>query len=351
MNRVRCWPVGMTIIGIFGGCVQPVATGTRVSYPQLNSRAVQRIKTAIGSDPNPAVRVEAVEALESLGDEEAGPWIRSALLDVHPAVRFAACVAVGKTGDAKAESAVHERLGDENGSVRVAALFALHRLGHTEKTGWMPTYLLEHDDPTVRRNAALVMGFMGDPGVIKMLARAMRDSDAGVRNHALEAMARLGNREARQELAFMTSAGIGAEEVFAIQALAQTREAAYMDTFRYKLANAPHMETRLAAAHGLGLLGSDEGLDVALRALATHRAVIDDPNDPPDKQALRIRQLAAGALGAIGRAEALPQLSEMMDRSEDPRLQVSAAKAVVKILGTNRKHGSPFLETRSVRKR
>jgi HEAT repeat protein len=300
------------------------------------------LKRAVQYEHNPAVRVEAVEALQDCAGDEAGPWIRSALTDDHPAVRFAACVAVGRLADATAESAVRERLDDENASVRVAALFALHRMGHTDQTGFMPVYLLEHDDPTVRRNAAVVLGLMDEPGVIKMLARAMKDSDPGVRNYALEAMARLGNPEAKQELVFMTSAGIGSDEVFAIGALAQTGDRAYLDTFRYKLATASHIETRLAAARGLGVSGSDEGLDVALRALRSHRTILDDPKDPPEDQKLRVRQLAAAALGAIGRVEALPVLVELMDDPTDPRVQVCAAQAVVMIIKVKDVHAFPF---------
>ncbi len=300
------------------------------------------LKRGVQYEHNAAVRVQAVEGLEACGGEGAGPWIRAALSDDSPAVRFAACVAVGRLADATAESALRERVTDDDPSVRVAALFALHRLGYTERTGLMPAYLLEHDDPVVRRNAALVLGLMGEPGVIKMLARAMKDADPGVRHYALEAMATLGNPEARQELVFMTSTGVGADEVFAIGALAQTGAPVYLDTFRYKLATAPHIETRLAAARALGILGNDEGFDVALRALRTHRTIIDDPKDHPEDQVLRVRQLAAAALGSIGRTGALPVLAELMNDPADPRVQVSAAQAIVMILKANEKRGLPF---------
>ncbi|MGB2986427.1 MAG: hypothetical protein WBE26_11140, partial [Phycisphaerae bacterium] len=179
-------------------------------------------------------------------------------------------------------------------------------------------------------------------GAIKVLARAMRDADAGVRHHALEAMARLGNREARQELTFMTNAGIGSEEVFAIGALAETSDVVYLDTFRYKLATATHLETRLAAARGLGRLGSDEGFKEALRALRINRPLRNDPHDPAAGQILRVKQLAAAALGAIGRADALPALSRLMEADRDPRVQVSAARAILDILTKDQARPLPF---------
>jgi hypothetical protein len=116
----------------------------------------------------------------------------------------------------------------------------------------------------------------------------------------------------------------------------------YVDTFRYKLATATHLETRLAAARGLGLLGFDDGFDMALRALRTERPPNEDPNDPPSGQILRIRQLAAAALGAIGRTDALFALKKQMDDPSDPRLQVSAAGAILQILKADRARALPF---------
>jgi len=335
-------PVGLLLLTITAGCAQPHKADNDLNRMTLKRRAMECLTAAIRYQANPVVRVEAVEALESSGCKEGLPWIRAALRDDHPAVRFAACVAVGRCADPVALENVRKCVDDHDASVQVAALFALHHLGQTWQTGRIPTYLLNHDDVTVRRNAALILGLLDEPGAVKVLARAMRDRDAGVRQHALEAMARFGNREARQELAFMTNAGIGSEEVFAIGALAQTGDPVYLETFRYKLATATHLETRLAAARGLGRLGSDEGFETALKALRTRKPLIDDTNDPPAGQILRVRQMAAAALGVIVRAEALPALGELMEDPADPRVQVSAARAILEILEADRERALPF---------
>jgi len=329
------------------------------------------LKAAVAYRYNPVVRVEAVEALKGSAGAEGLPWIRSALLDDHPAVRFAACVAVGEVRDAGAEAGVAKGLKDADAAVRVAALFARHRLGHTQRTGDLAGYLLNDPDATVRRNAALVLGLLGERGAVKILAKGMKDADGGVRDHALEAMARLGNPEARQELTFMTGAGVGSDEVFAINALTATGDPAYAETFHYKLATATHLETRLAAARGLGLLHSDgrtsrpgvrrrdrggsvredPGFEVAMRALRQGPPRRDDPQDPVEGQALRTQQLAAAALGAIGRADALPALTEVMEKSDDPRVQVSAARAILDVLDAERTKGLPFAGGRGRRER
>jgi HEAT repeat protein len=215
-------------------------------------------------------------------------------------------------------------------------------MSHCEQTGRMPSYLLEHQEVTVRRNAALLLGMLGEPSAIKVLAHAMKDADSGVRHHALEALARLGNREAKQELAFMTNSGIGSEEVFAINALSATGDPTYIDTFRYKLATAAHIETRLAAAAALGRHGLDDGFEVARQGLRVTRPVHNDPDDPPAGQIMRIRQLATAAFGAMGRLDALPVLQEVTKTSRDPRVQVSAARAILDILAADRERGLPF---------
>jgi len=327
----------MLVVGCgTAGCARWGRVVQRVDPDVVRRDAITAIKAGIGFKKNAAVRVQAVEALETSGLEEAPTWIRAALLDEHPGVRFAGCVAVGRMRDRSAELRLRDCVEDDDANVRVAAIFALHRIGFTEFTGRLATYLLEHDDAKVRRNAALVLGFMNEPGAVKILAQAMRDADAGVRQHALEAMAKLGNREARQELTFMANAGVGSEEVFAINALIATGDPIYRDTFLYKLDTAEHIETRLASARGLGLLGSPIGYDVVVKSLETDLSPRDEPNDSPDAQALRVRLLALGALGAMGREEGLRYCVRLMSDPSDPRIQLAAAKGTLEILSAPR---------------
>jgi HEAT repeat protein len=277
--------------------------------------------------------VESVEALESAAREEALPWVRAALHDEHPAVRFAACLAAGNARDNLAEGAIRRCASDENASVRVAALYALHRLGKTDQSGKLATYLLKDKDPSARRNAALVLGMLGESGAVPILARAVKDDqEPGVRQHALEALALLGNNEAKQELVFRTNSGVGSEEVMALNALIVTRDPKFADTYKYKLATAAHVETRLAAARGLGLLGDDTGGRYALDALKLDHPPVTDANDSAEGQLLRVRQLACAALGAVRRPDSLPALAREMESNPDPRVQIAAARAILDVL-------------------
>ena len=334
---------GLVLALALSGCATTPRPMTARDRVVLKARCLEHLKSAVAYRANAVVRVEAVEALESIRMPETLPWIRSALQDEQPAVRFAACVALGRLEDAASLSGLRRCAADTDDSVRAAAWFALHRLGHTENTGRIAGLVLDHPDVAVRRNAVLVMGLLGERGGIKVLARAMTDRDAGVRQHVLEAMACLGNSEAKQELTFMANTGVGSEEVFALNALAATGDRVYLDTFRYKLATASHLETRLAAARGLGLLGVDDGLELVLRALVIRAAPIVDPNDPPEGQLLRIHLLASSALAAIGRVDVVPRLADVLEASADPRIEVSAARAILCILAADRARALPFI--------
>ncbi|MBI1827480.1 MAG: HEAT repeat domain-containing protein [Planctomycetes bacterium] len=344
-------PFKFTCVGVVSlvlGCVAPAQTEFRSEPPtDLQQSAMEVLTSGIQDPTNPIVRVQAVEALESVGGENAKSWIRSALLDGNPAVRFAACVAAGMLGDRAAAETVEQKLRDENASVRLAALFARHRLGRTDRTGELTGYLLQNSDISVRRNAAMVMGLLGEQGAIKVLARAMRDSDPGVRQNVLEAMARLGNKEARQELTFRANSGVGSEEVLALIALIATKDRSLIDTYRYKLTHAEHLETKLAAARGLGTCGSDDGYSIAMQGLQTTKQLHEDRDDPPADQILRTRQLAAAALGAIGLRDAIPALQRALDSTDDARLKISFARAVLEIqlhpvdLPPNSAHSGP----------
>jgi len=340
MRQAGAW---MLMAGVWvSGCAPSRVSYTALDRVNLRDRAVDYLRSAVTYRQNPAVRVGAIEALQRCESAEVLPWIRAALLDDEPAVRFAACVALGVRRDGAAEAGVRNCTMDSDPNVVVGALFALHQLGDERGMGRLATFLLEHPDTAVRRHAGLALGMTGESAAIAILARAMKDRDRGVRQHALEAMARLGNPEAIQELVFMSNSGVGSEEVFAIRALSASGDRRYEETYRYKLANAMHAETRLAAAEALGSLGDPSGYEMALGELAGRSALVVDVKDPPAGQRLRRVQLAASALGAIGRTEALPDLRELLESSRDPRVQVSAAGAMVAILEAERSRGLPF---------
>ncbi len=313
-----------------GGCAATSAPSS--STWTLRERAMDALKRGVAYRGNPAVRVGAVEALQEGAGEEGLAWVRSALLDSHAGVRFAGCVALGMLKDGSSTDALRRRLDDADASVRAAAIFALHRLGHTQRSGELGDMLLRNGNPLVRCNAAMLLGRLGEPSAAPLLARAMRDKDPRVQDQALEAMGLLDLPEARTQLGFLANSGIGSQEAFAVAALGQAARPAHLELLRTKLTSALHIETRLAAATGLGLLGERDGLELAIAALRFDRPRRGEPEDDPQAQIIRVRLMAAAALAAIGDERALQPLERMMLDSDDPRLQVASAGAILRIL-------------------
>ncbi len=116
-------------------------------------------------------------------------------------------------------------------------------------------------------------------------------------------------------------------------------------TFEYKFADGEYLETRLAAARGLGKLNRDDGLRLALAALRFDRPERGVSSDSPKNQIMRVRQLAAATLAAIGDARALRPLRDQLDHSNDPRVQLAAADAILDILNRRWQEESPWRQT------
>jgi HEAT repeat protein len=242
-------------------------------------------------------------------------------------------MALGTIRHAPSEALLRQRLGDPDPSVRVAAMFALRRLGDPRFIEGWGQIVRAHPDPAVRRNAVLALGRLEEPGAIALLRRASEDDDLGVQLQAIEGMALLGDTRAVRKLIFYASGGFGDRQAFALTALGETGNPVCLETLRYCLKKAPHLETRLAAARALGMMGKPEGYHLALKSLTWDKPKSNLPDDPPANQIMRVRTLAAFALGAIGRRDALPALQEELETAEDERVQLAMARAILEILG------------------
>ncbi len=322
--------------------LDPVAEGA------LRDRAEEALKRAVRYEHAGSVRAFGIEVMQRRLGEEGLPWIRNALLDESAGVRFAAIMALGTLGDAHSHERIRSVADGDDQHLEVAALYALHRLGDTSRSARLPKLLLESPSAEVRESVALVLGLLGEPGALKLLARAMKDQDDAVQRQALESMALLGNREAIQQLTFSASSGLGFQRVSAINTLADLATPSLEDTFRYKLEQGEYIETRLAAARALGELNNDAGLRVALGGLRFDNPQLGVSQDPPGEQIWRVRQLAALALGAIGDRRALGPLGRLLNGSSDPRLQVVAADAILGILEADPSYGRSRRRARGV---
>jgi HEAT repeat protein len=303
-----------------------------INEHDLKARALLGLKDGACYPHDPIVRAQAIEALGQVAPDQVVIYALEALRDPHPAVRFAACMALGTVKYAEAQDLLRLRLEDENGSVQAAAIFALHRLGDTSHTSLLADKLLRDPDVHVRRNAALVLGELGEPGSVRLLKHAARDRDESVMLQATESMAILGDGKARQQLAIQAYDGAGHRQALALLAMGRTQDPRFLSVLELQLREGPHLETKLAAARALGQFGRDDGLKLALKNLDFNKPGKSLPEDPPETQLMRIRSMAALALGAIGDRAALPALRKRLEAQDDPRVQLAAAKAILEIL-------------------
>lgn len=334
---------GVVTALVAGGCAPANPyLGDPARMTQLKQRAIEALRRGVRYDDLPSVRAQAIESFQEVAPEAGLPWIRTGLLDEHPAVRFAACMALGTLEDRASRESIAKLLEDPDDSVQAAAIFALHRVGDASHTARLASLLKEDGDLAVRRNAALVLGRLGEPGAVSLLAGVVNCADDALHFQALEALALLGNKQAVQQLTFVANSGNGPQEVFALNALAMRRDPELRKTFEYKLAEGAYLETRLAAARGLGELGSADGLKVATEGIRFNQPRRGLENDPPENQLMRIRQMAANALEAIGDPAGLVPLAERLEDNSDPRVQVAAAKAILRIINRVERDSLPF---------
>jgi HEAT repeat protein len=281
----------------------------------------------------PSVRAQSIEAAAEIPGEDIALLIREGLGDEQAGVRFAACMALGRRTDASTAGAVRKLLGDPDPSVRVGVYFALERVGDPSNRQTWVEILRQAERPSVRRNAVLALGQLEDKATLPLLKLAAEtDDDEGVRLQAMEAVAVLGDRDAINRFIHDAFGGAGFRQVFALLTLGRVGDPRVLPTLRARLAHAPYVEARLAAARALAMNGYDAGYDLAVQCLAWNEPDPAIPDDPPQTQVMRVRSMAALVLGDLGDRRALGWLKQQLERSNDPRVQLAAVTAILKIL-------------------
>ncbi len=304
-----------------------------VDEPALRREAIAYLKQAVSYEHAATIRCQAIEALAEEAPRGAEGWFIESLSDDSPAVRFAACVALGRLTHLPAKSAVRQRLSDENHSVRAAAIFALHRMGEYSHSGRLAEMLLYHKSREVRRNAAMLFGLLGEPKAIKLLTRAQEDSDPLVVWQALESRMLLNDPKALGRVASQVNSGRADIRVLAMLAAGRSGNPKCAEVLRYRLNREDdHIEARLAAARGLGLLGQTDGMELAKKSLTFDSPDPDPRAGRPEDQIMRVRSMAALALGTMRAKSALRDLKRLMNESQDARIQVAAARAILMIV-------------------
>ncbi|MDB5171784.1 MAG: repeat protein [Phycisphaerales bacterium] len=272
--------------------------------------------------PDPVVRIHALEAIRLTAADEHKADIIRCLSDGEAVVRFAAALAVGELRIEDAHDKLQAIAEDRSENVRVAVRFALHRIGDKRLSHELE-HMAQDPNPIVRTHTALVLGLIGEPSALGILRVMRKDPNSTVRQQAAESMWRLHDDDALKELVGLTVSKFYDDRMFAMLALAAPRDGRIRQYLRGALVAEEDEKTRvkinevpLAAARGMGMLGSDEGYGVALEGAAS-----------PD---FRQRVLAAFAFGAIGRADSQDVLRKLL-KDEDPNVRIAAAAGILQL--------------------
>ena len=147
-------------------------------------------------DANPRVRWQAIEALGMLDkSEKSVDALIAALQDPNHIVRWNAALALGDAGDERVTMPLLKILEDESKDVREMAEWAL-----VELSGKLVPSLIEvltqHQDWWIRREAARILGLIGDERATEPLLQALSDSRERIRENAAKALGRIGRTRA-----------------------------------------------------------------------------------------------------------------------------------------------------------
>lgn len=151
---------------------------------------VQRL-LAILQDPHPAVRSASARALGRIGDTEATEALIRVLQDPQRLVRKSAAMALGKIGDRRATAPLVATLQDD-AAVKRESMRALVLIGQPAVQSLSVIVADAKADPAIRQSVARVLGDIASPDGADALGVALRDNDVGVRRASADALVLIG---------------------------------------------------------------------------------------------------------------------------------------------------------------
>jgi HEAT repeat protein len=281
--------------------------------PQLRTEAHRELESDFHSQ-NPEIRSHALESLRNSGGAASARDVLAALSDPAPEVRYGACLAAGELQLKDAHDTLLRLVDDGDAAVRVAARFALHRIGDFRHSHELEQ-LSRDPEARVRGTTAMVLGMIGEPSAIKLLEPMRHDPHPAVRQQAATALWQLGSPQGRDDLIGWEFSVYQDDRMIGLLGLAAPHNRDVIQHIRSQLVS-EWPGVSLAAARGMGMLGSDEGYGVAQTGARS-----SDPRD---------RIQAALAFGAIGRSDAQEILRSLLQDS-NPNVRIAAAEAILEL--------------------
>lgn len=331
---------------------------SRITLLQAKPRAYAIVEASSHSK-QARVRLAGIEAAIHAPDA-ALSLARDGLVDDNPAVRFAALVTIGKLKLDRLSQAAIDLMRDDDISVRAAAIYAAKRCGRDIDLSPIGAMLM-HRKGSVRANAAMLIGLLGDRQALAMLRemattpmpRSLAAERTWVRLQFAEAIIRLNPDDEQTLSSIRASVYSNLEDIriLAIQILGDASDQSVLGGLAHIVQRQNPVQVKIAAAQSMLQLGDSSALptiihasrydqkilkrDLALFLRAADggdevQAIKDILKDPKQQQRLaaEVRAQAARALGWSKSPEAATRLKQLIEDT-DPIVQIAAAAAVL----------------------
>jgi HEAT repeat protein len=318
---------------MFGGCIDGqsgvnVLNGpAKIDVSKLEGKAVKIIREGLG-DQSGQIRAYSVEIAATAGRRELMPKILQLLNDESVAVRFASAIAVGDMDYSAGEYILMPRLEDANPHARMAAAYSLAKLGKSEYAGRIRN-LAMNKDQTVRANAAMLLGKLGNKRDLPLLYEIRRapDSTDKAKLNAIDAIAMVGDEKIyRDKLYPLLMSKYADDRVMGIRGMRALNTVDSRNAIVRMLSD-EIPEIRLCAAEQLGRLGDTRGESEVLSYLRSRSGVLNK-GDVADV-------FSTMAIGWIGTDSLRGYLPKLLD-SQSRIVQLSAAQSVLVLVKSDR---------------
>ena len=300
------------------------------------------------SDGTGMIRALVAEGLGRLPAGQRSKRFREALQDRAGLVRVAVLKGLGRSGNKALIPLITPLLHDEQKVVQVAAAGALFMLGRTEYWDRIQKATEVHEGYE-RGSALRLLGDLGDPRAIPILARGLHDRQPSIRAAAAASLGKLNLPESVSALLPVLSERMPAVRSVAAVSLGKLKAEEAISPLTEALQD-PNPGVRAAAVAGLLRLNSpyrvvastvrelvqskNPGLrSSAAKALSNGRSrdvvgtltlLLHDPTPRP-------RITAARSLGRVGGRDVIPQLKQAL-RDSNEAVRATAAGAIARIL-------------------
>ncbi len=328
-----------------------------------NKRAIETLINKL-SDSSSGVSSNAAEALGRLGNKRAVEPLIKALGDPDSYVRRDAAEALGRLGNKRAVEPLITRLSDSNSNIRSNAAQALERLGATKEqivAGYIEA--LDSSDLDVRRDAARILGELGNKRAVEPLINRLSDSNSNIRSNAAQALKKLNAAKKQMVVGYVEALDSPDLDVRrdAAEALGRLGNKRAVEPLIKALGD-PNFCVREHAAEALGRLGDKRAVEPLIKALGdpdsyVRRDATEALGRLGDKRAVEplinrlsdsdsnIRSNAAQALGRLGDKRAVKLLiNKLSDPDPDSNIRSNAAQALKELNATKEQMVAGYIE-------